>query len=377
LQADKTPSAAALSSVLISALSAGFTTAILSFDFDVNPVNRLQEPGFYGYIPDEALSRTLIFVITMLNSALLLLLRCFTAAVLIRIDVRYFIWYSAGDVGLVFLLKIARNDLWWWPPLYGVPGMLVSVAGRFATKVVADYSGFVQLRGGPELGGICFSLSMVTGLIAPFLILKMYYARTHQEEEEEEEKEDDLIMKESNAWLVVYVLVGAWLLTFCAFLKLMKPKYRRTFLSTQTGNQWSHMLFSEGKDDITKLDIVRRNRHLWESIRPQVRVFARDNWTKWEDERPDWFNDVLISSFDDDLLPPDVLRRLRTEGGGSRMRLSVGERLARTESIRMSMRKRSIATIVPIRGGVGEEEEKEADAEAGSAESYGGGGGEN
>jgi hypothetical protein len=94
----------------------------------------------------------------------------------------------------------------------------------------------------------------------------------------------------------------------------MKPKYRRTFLSTQTGREWVQSSFLEGKSDEAKVEIFQRNRNMWESIRPQVRVFLEENLTQWENEKPEWFTDLLISSFDDDLLPSEDLRRLRGSG---------------------------------------------------------------
>jgi hypothetical protein len=66
----------------------GFTAAGVSFDYDVNPARRRDEPGFYGYIPDSAGSRTGIFFCMIMNGALLLLLRSFTTALLAMVDVR-------------------------------------------------------------------------------------------------------------------------------------------------------------------------------------------------------------------------------------------------------------------------------------------------
>jgi len=70
-----------------------------------------------GYIPDDALSRTVSFCCLILNGALLLLLRCFGAAKLIVANKNYFIAYLSGDMALYLLQKAARNDLWWWTGL--------------------------------------------------------------------------------------------------------------------------------------------------------------------------------------------------------------------------------------------------------------------
>jgi hypothetical protein len=62
--------------------------ATISFDFDVNPQRRREEPGFYGYIPDSAGRRTGIFLCMIVNGALLLLLRSASTALLVIVDGR-------------------------------------------------------------------------------------------------------------------------------------------------------------------------------------------------------------------------------------------------------------------------------------------------
>ena len=51
-------SRAAFVSVAISALTAGFTSATISFDMDTDQTSRKDNPEFYGYMPDSAKKRT-------------------------------------------------------------------------------------------------------------------------------------------------------------------------------------------------------------------------------------------------------------------------------------------------------------------------------
>ena len=126
----------AVGSVIISALTTGYSSACISFDYDVDPRKRRDEPDFYvsrarrgsnvhtfanpkssqGYIPDGALPRTVTFGCLILNGALLLLLRSFGAAMLIIANKNYFIAYMAGDMALYLPQKALRNDLWYWMP---------------------------------------------------------------------------------------------------------------------------------------------------------------------------------------------------------------------------------------------------------------------
>ena len=50
-------STAALASLSISALTTGFTSATISFDMDTDPMQRKNNPEFYGYVPDSARKR--------------------------------------------------------------------------------------------------------------------------------------------------------------------------------------------------------------------------------------------------------------------------------------------------------------------------------
>ena len=110
---------ATVGSVLISAMTTGFSSASMSFDKDVDPASRKYSPDFYGYIPDGN-SRTLIFGCMLLNSALLLLIRSFSAAVLMLVKKRYFMLFWAGDMALYLLQKVARRDFYYWIPVDGV-----------------------------------------------------------------------------------------------------------------------------------------------------------------------------------------------------------------------------------------------------------------
>jgi hypothetical protein len=78
----------ALGSIIVSACTTGFTAATISFDFDVSPQRRRDEPAFYGYIPDSAGGRTAIFLCMIINGALLLLLRSLSTALLVMVNGR-------------------------------------------------------------------------------------------------------------------------------------------------------------------------------------------------------------------------------------------------------------------------------------------------
>jgi hypothetical protein len=49
-----------------------------------------------------------------------------------------------------------------------------------------------------------------------------------------------------------------------------------------------------------------------------------ENWERWEEEKPEFFNDAWRASVDDDMIPPASLRKLNS-GASGRRRSSLGD----------------------------------------------------
>ncbi len=52
----------ALVSISTSVMSIAYTSSVLSFDKDCNPACRKTAPHFYGYVPDGAALRSVVFI---------------------------------------------------------------------------------------------------------------------------------------------------------------------------------------------------------------------------------------------------------------------------------------------------------------------------
>ena len=104
---------------------------------DTDPVMRKENPNFYGYIPDQGIGRILLLVCMTLNSTLLLLVRAFSAAILMLVNTRYLVMYLAGDMALYLLQKVARGDFFYWMPVAGALGLVMS---RVMVKTIADFT---------------------------------------------------------------------------------------------------------------------------------------------------------------------------------------------------------------------------------------------
>jgi hypothetical protein len=153
-------------------------------------------------------------------------------------------------------------------------------------------------------------------LAASFVATHVYYASLDDPE--------DAVMDQSVAWMIVGALSSAWLAFFVVFLLLIKKSYIGTLFSTQTGHDFFKNKFLLGETDEKKMIVHMRNKKLWVSIRDDVKTWTLENWERWEEEKPEWFNDAFRKMVDDDMIPPSSLRRLKN-GGGARRRSSLGD----------------------------------------------------
>ena len=154
-------------------------------------------------------------------------------------------------------------------------------------------------------------------LAASFVATHVYYASL-----EEGEKE---VMDQSVAWMIVVGLSSSWLIFFTCFLLIMKKSYLSTFFSLQTGHTWVKSFFVDGTTDEKKMRTLLSNKKQWLSIRDDVKAWTLENWERWEEEKPAWFSDAWKAGLDDDMIPPESLRKLN--GGSKRRRSSLGDLL--------------------------------------------------
>jgi hypothetical protein len=127
---DKAVGTSAWLSVAVSAITTGFASATLSYDWDTDPVKREHTPEFYGYIPAKASNRTVVFVSMLLFTAGMLLIRCTTIVLLGLMGGSWAILYIGADLGLYLLVKILRGDFWYWIPFGGNKEIVSSILIR-------------------------------------------------------------------------------------------------------------------------------------------------------------------------------------------------------------------------------------------------------
>jgi len=164
----------ALVSILISALTTGYSSAMFAFDLDVDIEHRKGQPRFYGYILDDNGLRGRCFMLMTLIGMLHNLSRSIGCAMLATTD-RYLIIAAVGGEILLYLLyKLTRGDYLSTFRVEGAAGVIVSLFYRVIVKVIVDFSGCVHLRHPLELGGLAFTMSMLWAQMFPFVVLMFF-----------------------------------------------------------------------------------------------------------------------------------------------------------------------------------------------------------
>jgi hypothetical protein len=275
-------SRAAWLSIAVSALTTGFASATISYDYDTDPVRREQVPDFYGYVPANPTKRSFIFVAMMFFTAGMLVIRCMTIVVLGLLDGKWVSLYVVADLGLYLLVKVLRGDFWYWVPAGGNLEIVSSIVGRVLVKVVTDFTSIVQFRHPNEVGGMYWMLGFV--LTMGSLPVAITLA-----------KREDLAKEVlSFAWTIVGIFVPFAVVSFLIFLLSTERKYFGTFVSLQRGKDLTVQRFRDSADDASKADTIFNNsKHHWKSIEEEVRAWVEANWVRWEDEKPKWFDNGM------------------------------------------------------------------------------------
>jgi hypothetical protein len=296
---DKDVGASAWLSVAVSAVTTGFASATISYDWDTDPVKREETPAFYGYIPANASKRAVVFASMLLLSAGMLLIRCTTIVLLGLMGGSWVFLYIGVDLGLYLLVKILRGDFWYWIPL-GRSSLEIanSILCRVIVKIIVDFTSIVHYRHPNEVGGAYWLFGLVLTMMS--LPTSIYLASPYVAES---------AIKIASSIMNYFIPITT--LYFAVFFLNIEKMYWHTFWSTQTSKDMTMAYFLEGKSDEMKFGVLWSSTHHWVSIEGEVKKWVELNWAKWEEEKPDWFTDVMKAKIPVDFIPADGDARRR------------------------------------------------------------------
>jgi hypothetical protein len=287
----------ALVSLIISSLSAGFTSATITYDYDTGVQRRRDEPEMYGMVP-RGQRGTFAFVAMVINSAILLLLKGIGVSLALDfVPWPFLAWVVVDWCGYIAQRSLRRDLVSYWN-VGGGSAIFFDAGALVLYKLIVDSTGVVQFRVPGILGGVYWSFSVIAStLTTPILCVVVATM---------EGSPDDFIFK------TVACLGATWVATALLMYTMFDRRYRHTFTSTETCSEWVRGLFVHGELESRRMKIHTKRRRLWLSIRGDVKTWTLERWGDFEAQQPSWFDDGLIGQVDRDMIPPYFLKRMQS-----------------------------------------------------------------
>ena len=294
----------AVVSMSTSAAATAYPVAVMHFEKDCDPSTRLDNPHFWGVYPDDATARSLAFLwifcfnLTHISSKGLSITLLWTT-----FGGRTTYVYYGCEMAMYFLIKIIRQDFFYWAPVHGLMNVFAALLNRVTTKILVDFTGYMMFLHPHEMGGLLWTLTLVwsqlSSVTSAVLYLRFYNDADHPHGDERRDK-----ISATALYSIVGTLVFAWLVSFSSFIRVINRGYMRLFFVTMTAPQYTIFLFRTGKTDYIKVSSVFPvNALFWKPIRGEVMAFTHSNWDRWEAEKPEWFTEQFIATWDDEFIP--------------------------------------------------------------------------
>jgi hypothetical protein len=196
------------------------------------------------------------------------------------------------------LVKILRGDFWHWLPVGGNAEIVSSILLRVVMKIITDFTSMVQFRHPNEVGGLYWLFGLL--LTMGSLPMSIYIASPYVDE-----KAVDIASSIAKYFILTTTLC------FAVFFLNIERKYLHTFWSIQRSKDYNMAFFLEGRSDANKIEVFGKSRHHWVSIEGEIKTWVELNWAKWEEEQPEWFDDVTKAKVPVEFIPSDGDARRR------------------------------------------------------------------
>ena len=291
----------AVVSIVISYIVTASKASMIAFDLDRNLQQRAFSPKFYGYVPDAPRRRWVAQAFLFLFGLAHIINKSLSVALLFATEPAWGAALICGDVGLMFLYKLARNDLHVWVPGSGV---WFAFWYRLVGKLMCDFTALVHCRHPLELGGLWWVVSMLLSHAESFLagwLHSQYYQGPTK-------------FESGVTFAVSGSLAALWAVAFIGFLLSIERTHIRTFFSLETGPKFVQFRFMDsGATDEQRCAVLLCNPRMWRPIQDSITEWIERSWAKWKQDPPEWFTADWIASIPDDMIPKSFANILSSQ----------------------------------------------------------------
>jgi hypothetical protein len=294
---------AAIASIVISVLTTAFTATIMTFDYDLSPKKRAATPEIYGFVRTNARTVTLLLLFT--STVFHVTNKVLACGLVAAVSPSLLFKFLAADILSMVVIKVLRGDFVYASLPNSLAGLIVSFMERTFSKLLVDFTGFMQGRHPYEMGGAYWVWSMVITQLSA-LAAAWYYNVMNK----------GVVggLDERTVWKIVGGISALWLISFIWLMRTIDPKYLPTFYQRMTAKQFTIKIFRNADTDEKKALIFKRSFHLWRSIEGEVRTWVHANFAKWEADKPAWWTEKLIQKIPEEVLTRDERASLFSGG---------------------------------------------------------------
>ena len=305
-----------VTSLLLSIFTAAFISADMSYSWDSNAENRKTSPEFYGFLPKGVRRRALLTILMFSLSTFNLAARTLIYVLLwTRGGAACVVTAILAEHVLYLIVKMLRNDIWYWIPVYGCLGMFKSFVARVFVKAVADWTSCVQFRHPNEVGGLYWTGTLLCTVVVGPLVALMHVSPSGT-------------VPHSIVVRLMLTTCGCLLVSFVVFLLSIEDHYVKSFFDKGTSSSYLQLKYMNAETDDSKHSIFTTNEHKWrEAMGEDVRAWLEERLPVWIESQPAWFDDHAKSIIPDwafsDLRTLSLIRDEKVESIRTTRRISV------------------------------------------------------
>lgn len=281
-------------SLAISLVTAGSTVAFADRALDLNAAARRGDPLLYGYVPSIENGRFLQLLAMIMFFSTYVGSKMFALAVLLtRGGIAFVAVWLVAEFAVLLGLRVGIGN--WRTYRKGADGVGFSAFLHLMLHISLVFAPFPIFRNPAFLTSRVYSGSLLYVLLANFMQVGIAFRRGYDEGSVDEER---------TAWGVLSALTAVCVVSGGAAYRYVPPSLKKTFYEHLTLKEHvASFWWNEGVElvEFTKKGVYNN----LEAVRAYIptvfpecyipkercKAFYVENWARWEQEQPDWFDE--------------------------------------------------------------------------------------